>query len=132
MRLLLLPAVTAALLVADQSASAQSSTGIGCVDNSFGFVSNGITNVEAHTHVGQACQIAFGRRGSIVTLQIPVRPTHGILGASEKEGNRRYVAYVPQKGFVGHDRFEVYLRYMDASRIYSFSTLVKVEMNVAP
>jgi hypothetical protein len=67
-----------------------------------------------------------------VTLQIAVPPAHGVLGVSEKEGTRRYVAYVPQKGFVGHDRFEIYLRYMGESAIYSFSTLVKVEMNVAP
>jgi hypothetical protein len=69
-------------------------------------------NVEASTRAGHPCQITLGLLGANVSaLEIIVRPAHGILGASEKEENRRYVAYVPQAGFVGHDRFEIFFRY---------------------
>jgi len=126
---LLLPAAAAILLLADQYVLAQSPTGVGCVDHPFNFV-EGITNVEAHTRVGRPCQIGFGRGSNIAVLQIAVRPAHGTLGASGKEGNRRYVAYVPQRGFAGHDRFEVYLRY--DNNVVTRSTLVKVEMTITP
>jgi hypothetical protein len=65
------------------------------------------------TREGQPCQISFGLRGSnIETLRIVARPAHGVLGASEKEENRRYVAYVPGAGFVGRDRFELFARFI--------------------
>jgi hypothetical protein len=54
-------------------------------------------NMEASMRAGHRCQISLGLTGdNISALEIIVRPVHGVLGASEKEENRRYVAYVPQ------------------------------------
>jgi hypothetical protein len=93
---------------------------------------NGITHVEGTTHEGQPCQMVFGLLGSdIEMVRITVRPSHGILGASEKEANRRYVAYAPRAGFVGHDRFEVFIR-ATTPRGMTYTTRIKVEMNVTP
>jgi len=60
-----------------------------------------------------------------------MRPSHGILGSSGKKGNRRYVASAPSPGFVGRDRFEVYVQFTPPGG-GSFSTIVKVEMNAVP
>ena len=133
MRLFLL-SVSAILLLADQ-ARAQPRTGV-CTDGSFDFVRNGTTHVEGHTSAGQPCQIGFGLRGGIVeTLQIVVRPAHGGLGASGKQENRRFVAYVPAHGFVGHDRFEVFVRITPPGvppGSATYTSRIKVEMNVTP
>ena len=45
--------------------------------------------------------------------------------------DRRYVAYAPSAGFVGHDGFELYIQFMPPARS-SFTTRFKVEMNVTP
>jgi hypothetical protein len=66
---------------------------------------------------------------NIEALQIVAQPAHGVLGSSGKEENRRYIAYAPQAGFVGHDRFEVLIR---VTRGETFTTRIKVEMNVTP
>jgi len=116
----------------DQSARAQQAVSVGCVGHEFTFVRDGITYLDGHARAGRPCQIGFGTRGSVVALQITVRPARGILGVSEKEGQRQYVAYVPQEGFAGQDRFEVYLRYIGEGGIYSHFTLVKVEISVTP
>jgi hypothetical protein len=49
-------------------------------------------------------------------LRIIVRPSHGGRGISKKEANWRHVAYAPATGFVGHDRFEVYVEYRPSGR----------------
>lgn len=133
MRMRLLPAASVILLLSNQLARAQAPAGVGCVGHPFDLVRDGITNVEAHTRAGQPCQIGFGLRGSnIEALRIVERPAHGILGASEKEENRRYVAYAPQVGFVGRDRFEVSIRFTPPGRVLTFTTRLIVDMNVTP
>jgi hypothetical protein len=131
----LLTAVIAVLVLADQPARAQSRTAI-CASGHFDLVRNGTTYVEGHTNAGQPCQIGFGMRGGDVEeLQIVVRPSHGGLGASGKQENRRFVAYVPASGFVGHDRFEVLVRITPPGMPpgpRTFTSRIKVEMNVTP
>jgi hypothetical protein len=132
---LFLSTAIAILLLIDRSALAQIQGGGECVGHSFRLEVNGVVNLDAQTRAGRPCQITFGTTGSnISVLQIMARPAHGILGASEKEENRRYVAYVPQARFVGHDRFEIYLRYTPTGHgaHLTFTTVIKVEMNVAP
>jgi hypothetical protein len=52
----------------------------------------------------------FGRVvGEIAVIQTVVKPSHGVLGISAKEGGRRFIAYAPSPGFVGRDRFEIYI-----------------------
>ena len=104
---------------------------VGCVAYRFSFVRNGTTYVQGSTRNGQPCQIGFGRLSDIEALRIVVRPSHGVLGASAKEGNRRYVAYAPSAGFIGRDRFEVYIEFAPMGG-GSYATTVKVEMNVTP
>jgi hypothetical protein len=64
-------------------------------------------------------------------LRITVRPLHGVLGLSAKEANRRYIAYAPS-GFVGPDRFEVYLQVVLRGRTLPTTTRIRVEMSVTP
>ena len=105
----------------------------GCIDHRFPLVPSGIATVEGRTRAGQPCQIGFGLAGAnIEALQIIARPSHGVLGASTKEANRRYIAYAPSAGFVGRDRFEVHIQYMPPGSALSVTTRVKVEMNVTP
>jgi hypothetical protein len=129
-----LPAVIAVLVLADQPARAQLRTA-GCIGQ-WDLVPNGTTFVEGHTTAGQPCQIGFGLRGgNVETLEIVVRPAHGGLGASGKQENRRFVAYVPAQGFVGHDRFEVFVRITPRGMPpgpATFTSRIKVEMNVTP
>ena len=134
-----LPAVIAVLVLTDHPARAQPHTAV-CTGGYFNAVRNGTTSVEGHTSAGQPCQIGFGNRGGDVeTLEIVVRPAHGGLGASGKQENRRFVAYVPAHGFVGHDRFEVFVRIAPRGAprdmppgAATFTMRIKVEMNVTP
>jgi hypothetical protein len=130
-----LPAAIAILVLADQPARAQLQTAR-CIGSNWNLVPNGTTFVEGRTNAGQPCQIGFGMRGGDVeALEIVVRPAHGGLGASGKQENRRFVAYVPAQGFVGHDRFEVFVRITPPgmpSGPRTFTSRVKVEMNVTP
>jgi hypothetical protein len=97
----------AATIVPTLSASAAN---VGCVSSGFLWYINRTTHVQASTRAGQPCQIRFGRvAGEIAVLQTVVKPAHGVLGISAKEGSRRYLAYAPSPGFVGRDRFEVYI-----------------------
>jgi hypothetical protein len=132
---LMLPLIIAILVLVDQSARAQSRTAT-CTAARFDLVHNGTTNVEGHTTAGQPCQIGFGLRGGDVeTLDIVVRPAHGGLGASGKQENRRFVAYVPANGFVGRDRFEVLVRITPRGMPpgpATFTSRIKVEINVTP
>jgi hypothetical protein len=124
-----LAALAAISLMLALSARAQTT----CVDKWFAFVPNGVASAEGHTRSGQPCQMTFGVRGAnIEALRTTVRPSHGILGSSEKEGNKRYIAYAPKAGYVGRDRFEVYIQYTPAGAASSLMTRVRVEMNVTP
>ena len=121
-----------AFLLADLPAHAQSATGAGCIGHQFLFVRNGTTSLEGNAHGGQPCQIGFGLTGTeIETLRITVRPSHGILGSSDKEANRRYIAYAPSAGYAGRDRFELHIQFTPVGGRSSW-TRVKVEMNVTP
>ena len=130
-----LPAVITVLVLAGQPACAQPRTA-GCAGVHWDLVPNGITFLEGHTTAGQPCQLGFGLRGgNVETLQILVQPAHGGLGASGKQENRRFVAYVPAHGFVGHDRFEVFVRITRPGMPpgpATFTSRIKVEMNVTP
>jgi hypothetical protein len=129
---LFLAAVIAILLVADQSAHAQTRPGR-CADAPFTFVRNGTTHLEGYTTAGHPCQVGFGMMGgNVEALQVVVRPTHGMLGTSEKEANRRFVAYAPKAGFVGRDRFEVFARITPARGGPAYTTRLIVEMIVIP
>ena len=132
---LFLPLLIAILVLVDQSAWAQPRTAA-CIGGGFDMVRNGTTYVEGHTSAGQPCQIGFGMRGGDVeALQIVVPPAHGGLGASGRQENRRFVAYVPAHRFVGHDRFEVLVRITPPgmpSGPATYTSRIKVEMNVSP
>jgi hypothetical protein len=119
-------ALVAVLFLSDQSAAA-------CVDRLPRFVPDGITYTAGSTRAGQPCQIGLGLLGgNVEDLRITMRPTHGILGLSAKEENRRYIAYAPSAGFVGYDRFEVYLQVVLRGHTLPTMTRIRVEMNVAP
>jgi len=125
---LVLATLTAPLLLPAPSARAD----VRCIDYHVPGVPGGTAYAEGKTHTGRPCQIAFGLLGADVeALRIIVRPLHGILGTSAKEANRRYLAYAPATGFVGHDRFEVYIRYTPPGRA-PLTTRFNVEMNVTP
>jgi hypothetical protein len=105
---------------------------VGCIGHRFSLKRDGTTYVAGSTRAGQPCQIVFGLSGSdIEVVRTVVKPTHGVLGSSAKEGNRRYIAYAPSPGFAGRDRFEVYVQFTPLGG-GSFSTIVKVEMNIVP
>lgn len=125
---LVLAALAAPLLVPALSASAD----VRCIDHRVPGVPGGTAYAQGKTRAGQPCQIGFGLLGADVeALHIIVRPLHGVLGISEKEANRRYVAYAPATGFVGHDRFEVFVQYRPPGRA-PLTTRFNVEMNVTP
>jgi hypothetical protein len=69
--------------------------------------------------------------GDVEALEIVVRPAHGAAAVSRKQENRRYVAYVPARGYVGRDHFEVFVRSKPPGSP-AFTMRIKVEMNVAP
>lgn len=114
------------LLLACQSAPAD----VGCLISKTGWVPNGVTYVQGRTRVGQPCQMVLGRLGAdIDAVRTAVRPSHGILGSSTKEGNRHYLAYVPKSGFVGLDHFEVDFQYTPRGGS-PLMTRMSVQMNV--
>jgi hypothetical protein len=81
-----------------------------CVSTGFRWYTNQTTHVQGSTRAGKPCQIRFNEVvGEIAVIQTVVKPSHGVLGISGKEGAKRYIAYAPSPGFVGHDRFEVYV-----------------------
>jgi hypothetical protein len=75
--------------------------------------------------------MVLGLRTDIEGLRTVVRPSHGILGSSDKEGNLRFMAYAPQTGFIGSDRFEVDVQYRPPGRP-SMTTRMKIQINVVP
>jgi hypothetical protein len=104
---------------------------VACVGQLPMFMPDGTTYVVGNTRVGQPCQIGLGLQGGDVqVLRITMRPLHGILGLSAKEENRRYIAYAPSVGFVGRDRFEVYLKVVLRGRSLPTMTRIRVDMNV--
>jgi hypothetical protein len=129
------PLVIAILVLVDQSARAQPRTSA-CASGHFDMVRNGTTYVEGRTSAGQPCQVGFGMRGGDVeALEIVAPPAHGGLGASGKQENRRFIAYVPASGFVGRDRFEVLVRITPPGMPpgpRTYTSRIKVEMNVTP
>ncbi len=133
MRLLFLPTVTAIVLLADQTAWAQS-TRVGCLVNPGRIQTDGITNREMRTRAGHPCRINLssrsGWRVSVHAVQVSVPPAYGNLRTSERTGGSGIITYVPQPGFIGHDRFEAYWRYTDFALPHY--TLYKVEVTVTP
>jgi hypothetical protein len=106
---------------------------VACVGGLPMFVPDGTTYAAGNTRTGQPCQFGLGLLGgNVEVLRITVRPLHGILGLSAQEENRRYIAYAPSAGFVGHDRFEVYLQVVLRGRTLPTMTRIRVEMNVTP
>jgi hypothetical protein len=134
MRRLIVPAVTAILLVADQSAWAQP-TRAGCLVNPGPMKVEGITNGELRTRAGHPCHLYLysyvGWHIKVNAVHITVPPAHGTLRIPQKTGGRaNTVTYVPAPGFVGHDRFEVY--YQWTSFVRPVTSLYKVEVTVTP
>ena len=131
MRSLFLLAVTAILLLADQSAWAQSSRP-GCLVNPGILPTDSIKNAEVHVRVGHPCRINFyslaGWRLGIHTVEIVMPPEHGTLSTSDKRGGRGIMTYMPQPGFIGHDRFDVYVRF--TTFVSATFTRYKVEVTV--
>jgi hypothetical protein len=80
--------------------------------------------------------MGFGvRGGDVEALQIVMQPAHGGVGASDKQENRRFIAYFPHAGFVGHDRFELLVRVTPRGALpgrATFTSRIKVDMNVTP
>jgi len=125
--------VLAALVLALLLPASTVRADVGCISHRFPLVPSGIATVEGRTRAGQPCQIGFGLGGAnIEALRIIARPSHGVLGASTKEANRRYIAYAPSAGFVGRDRFEVHIQYTPPGGALSLTTRVKIEMTVTP
>jgi hypothetical protein len=110
MRLLFLPAVTAILLLADQSAWAQSSRA-GCLVNPGVIQNNGLATRELRVRAGHPCRLNlfsyFGYHITVNAVHITVPPAHGTLRTSTTTGGKGIVTYTPARGFTGHDRFEV-------------------------
>jgi hypothetical protein len=135
MRISFLAAVAAILLLADQSAWAQSARG-GCVVVNPGLIrSDGIASRELRTRAGHPCHLWMysyaGWHININAVHITVPPAHGTLRIPEKTGGRAYtVTYVPVPGFIGHDRFEVIYQWTDFVR--PLSAVYKAEVTVTP
>jgi hypothetical protein len=131
----ILPVVVAVLLFADQPARAQSRTP-GCIGHHYDLARNGTTSVEGHTRAGQPCQMGFGiMGGDVEALQVAVQAAHGAVSASDKQENRRFLAYFPHAGFVGRDGFELLVRITPRGTLpgrATYTTRVKVDMNVTP
>jgi hypothetical protein len=123
-----LTALAGALLLPVSSAHA----GVGCLDSRWFWAPYGVTHAVGSTRASTPCQLSFGERGGIIeALRIVARPSHGTLGAAAPEGSRRYLAYVPANGFVGHDRFELHIQVTPRGGT-SMTTRFQVEMDVTP
>jgi hypothetical protein len=136
MRLLFLPAVTAILLLADQSARAQSNRA-GCVVNHGTIWADRIATRELRVRAGHACRLYLysyaGWHINVYAVHITVPPAHGTLRTLERTGtaNVAYtVSYVAAPGFIGHDRFEVIYQWQDFVR--PLSAVYKAEVTVTP
>src|SRR6266481_8539759 len=117
---LILAMLAATLLLPVPTARAQ----VGCLSRGWGlWVPNGVTCAVGNARAGKPCQIGFGEKGGIIeVIRITERPLHGVLGVADKEGNRRYVAYVPTTGFAGHDRFELHIQVIPFGQRASLTT----------
>jgi hypothetical protein len=110
---LFLPAVTAILIVADQSAWAQSNRA-NCISKPETVQNAGLATREPRVRAGHSCRFyLFSFHGFPVTVNavhITVPPAHGTLRTLEGKGTGSVaytVSYTPARGFIGHDRFEV-------------------------
>lgn len=131
MRRLFLPAVTAILLLADQSAWAEAGRPRGCVVNP-GFIRNdSVALRELRIRAGQSCHLHLlptpGWHATVHAVNITEPPAHGTLQVSTTTG---FVTYVPAPGFIGHDRFEVIYKWTNFIR--PISALYKAEVTVTP
>ena len=136
MRLLFLPAVTAILLVADQSAWAQSNRA-GCVVNPGTIWADRIATRELRVRAGRSCRLYLysyaGFHMTVHAVHITVPPAHGTLRTLEGKGGGNVastVTYVAAPGFVGHDRFEVIYQWTEFVR--PLSVVYKAEVTVTP
>jgi hypothetical protein len=112
MRLLFLSAATAILLVAGQSAWAQSNRA-GCVVNPGKIPNAGLAARQLRVRAGQSCRLSlYSYHGFPITVnavRITVPPLHGMLRTLEGKGGGKLVyavTYTAARGFIGHDRFE--------------------------
>jgi len=122
-------ALATALLLLAQSAPVSAA----CVGRIPPFVPDGTTYTAGSTPAGQPCQFGLGLLGGHVqVLRITVRPLHGVLGLSAQEENRRYIAYAPTAGYVGPDRFEVFLQVVQRGRTVPTMTRIRVDMTITP
>jgi hypothetical protein len=131
MRLLFLPVVAVILLLADQSARAQSARA-GCRWQPGPLQVDGITKKEWHVRAGHFCQLSLnwgsGWRFDVQSVEIVEPPAQGTLRTSEKTEGRGIITYMPRPGFVGHDRFATLLRYQGFLR--GVFTRYEVEVTV--
>jgi hypothetical protein len=51
---------------------------------------------------------------------------------SAQEENRRYIAYAPSPGYVGRDRFEVFLQVVLRGRTFPTMTRIRVDLDITP
>jgi hypothetical protein len=111
--------VTAILLVADQSAWAQSRRA-GCALNPGTIWADRIATRELRVRAGRSCRLyLYSYAATLRTLE------------GKGRGNIAYtVTYVAAPGFIGHDRFEVIYQWTEFVR--PLSVVYKAEVTVTP
>ena|ERR1700722_5740982 len=120
--------LAAVLLLAAQSVPVSA-----CVGQLPPFVPDGVTYTAGSIRSGRPCQIGLGLQGGTVqVLRVTMRPLHGVLGLSAQEENRRYIAYAPSPGYVGRDRFEVFLQVVLRGRTFQTMTRIRVDLDITP
>jgi hypothetical protein len=122
----LLVACAAAGVAASAGAAAQNRPGA-CTPR-FLFVPNGVTDVQGSTFSGRICGLNLGRNFSVLSVEVRVKPAHGVLGRGGERGGRETTAYRPNPGYRGPDRFEIEVVYR--TRFGPRRTLIRVHMSV--
>ncbi len=74
----------------------------------------------------------YGMKSEITGYQVIRRPAHGVLGSAGHNGVRFLTAYDPAPGYVGADEFEVGISYSVRKTGIARSTVVHVDMTIAP
>jgi hypothetical protein len=130
MRVLFLPAVTAILLLADQTAWAEASRPR-CVVNPGLIRNDSVALRELRVRAGQSCRLHLlptpGWHPTVHAVDIIEPPAHGTLHTSTTTG---FVTYVPAPGFIGHDQFEVIYKWTNF--IQPISAVYKAEVTITP